>query len=151
MKLNINNEDFEFYGDQKTSLLIFLRDQLSMTGTKGVCSEGFCGSCTVHIDGKPALSCLTPVGVLAEKKIRTIEGVGSLDNLNIVQKVFKAYDVVQCGMCFPGIVMTFTSFLEENANPTRQELKKAMVGNLCRCTGYERIIDALMSIKEKME
>ena len=151
MKLNINNEDFEFYGDQKTSLLIFLRDQLSMTGTKGVCSEGFCGSCTVHIDGKPALSCLTPVWVLAEKKIRTIEGVGSLDNLNIVQEAFKSYDVVQCGMCFPGIVMTFTSFLEENANPTRQELKKAMVGNLCRCTGYERIIDALMSIKVKME
>ena len=149
MKLNINNEDFEFYGDQKTSLLIFLRDQLSMTGTKGVCSEGLC-SCTVHIDGKPAVMPNSGRGT-GRKKIRTIEGVGSLDNLNIVQKVFKAYDVVQCGMCFPGIVMTFTSFLEENANPTRQELKKAMVGNLCRCTGYERIIDALMSIKEKME
>ena len=148
MKLKINGEDFQFNGDKRTSLLDVLRENLYLTGAKGVCSEGYCGSCTILVDDIPQVACLLPVGALSGKIITTIEGVGSIGDLNEVQKALEDFDVVQCGMCFPGIVMTFTSFFKENSDPTRQQIKEAMVGNICRCTGYERIIDALMSIRK---
>ena len=92
------------------------------------------------------VSCLVPVGALDGRSVTTIEGVGSVDHLNAVQQAFIDHDVVQCGMCFPGMVMTITAFLETNNSPTRDELKAAIAGNICRCSGYERIIDAVMSI-----
>lgn len=144
--LTINGEERVFSGDPRTPLVDVLRDSLRLTGTKAVCREGFCGACTVNVDGEPVASCLTPVGSLAGRSVTTIEGVASADQLNAVQQAFLDHDVVQCGMCFPGIVLTLSAFLETNNSPSREALKFAMAGSVCRCTGYERIIDAAMSI-----
>lgn len=144
--LTINGEDQVFSGDPRTPLVDVLRDSLRLTGAKAVCREGFCGACTVSVDGEPMASCLTPVGALAGRSVTTIEGISSAEHLNAVQQAFLDHDVVQCGMCFPGIVMTLSAFLETNSSPSREELKFAMAGSICRCTGYERIIDAAMSI-----
>jgi len=146
IRFKINDELLEFHGDPRTSLLFALRNTYGLTGSKAACTEGFCGSCTVLIDGEPAVACLKAVGTLEGKKIMTIEGVATADRLSPVQKAFEDYDVVQCGMCFPGLVMTVTYLLEHNPKPSRGEVKSALTGNLCRCTGYERIIDAVMSI-----
>jgi carbon-monoxide dehydrogenase small subunit len=146
--LIINGDERSFPGDPRTSLLDVLRDTFRLTGSKAVCGEGFCGACTVHVDGIPMVSCLQPIGMLEGATITTIEGVGDVENLNPVQQVFEDHDVVQCGMCFPGMVMTLTAFLKSNPAPSRSQVKDAMTGNICRCTGYERIIDAVMSIQE---
>ena len=147
VRLRINDEVFEFHGDPRTSLLNALRDTFRLTGSKAACTEGFCGSCTVLIDGEPAVACLKAVGTLEGKEITTIEGAATGGELNPVQQAFEDHDVVQCGMCFPGMVMTFTHLLKLNPKPSRDEVKSAMTGNICRCTGYERIIDAVMSIQ----
>lgn len=147
IRFTINGEEHEFHGDPRTSLLNALRDTFRLTGGKAACSEGFCGACTVHIGGELAVGCLKAIGTLEGKQITTIEGIGNHDKLNHVQQAFEDHDVVQCGMCFPGMVMTFTHLLEKNSNPSREEVRSAMSGNICRCTGYERIIDAIMSIK----
>ena len=149
IRLKINDENLEYHGDPRASLLEVLRTSFRLTGSKSVCCEGFCGACTVRINGELVASCLQAVGVLEEADITTIEGVGSLEQINSIQRAFEEHDVVQCGMCFPGMVMTFTAFLEANPNPTRKELKAFMSGNFCRCTGYERIVDALLSITKK--
>jgi len=146
LTLMINGDPVPYHGDPRRSLLEVLREDLHLTGTKDVCGEGFCGACTVQIDGVPKVSCLLPVGSLAGAEITTIEGVSNSETLTAVQKAFLEYDVVQCGMCFPGMVLSMTHFMAENPSPTRAELKSAMTGNICRCTGYERIIDALMSL-----
>lgn len=146
VKLSINGQQRTFSGDPRTPLLDVLRDTFRLTGSKSVCKEGYCGSCTVHVDGIPMMSCLLPIGELVGKEVWTIEGVGSFEKLNSIQSAFEKFDVVQCGMCFPGLVMTLTYFLKENPKPTRDEVKLAMNGNICRCTGYERIIDAVMSV-----
>jgi aerobic carbon-monoxide dehydrogenase small subunit len=145
--LNINGTDRRFHGDPRTPLLDVLRDTFRLTGAKAVCREGFCGACTVHVDGVPVMSCLRPVGLVGGQKITTIEGIGAVDALNPVQQAFEDFDVVQCGMCFPGMVMSLTAFFKENPKPTRDDVKAAMTGNICRCTGYERIIDAVMSLQ----
>lgn len=146
--LTINGEERSFSGDPRTSLLEALRETFRLTGAKPVCGEGFCGACTVHIDGVPMTSCLQPIGMLDGASITTIEGVGTVDHLNPVQQAFEDHDVVQCGMCFPGMVMTLTAFLEGHHAPSRLQVKDAMAGNICRCTGYERIVDAVMSLQE---
>lgn len=144
--LTINGEERPYFGDPRTPLVDVLRDSMRLTGTKAVCREGFCGACTVNVDGVPTASCLTPVGSLVGRSVTTIEAVASAEHLNAVQQAFLDHDVVQCGMCFPGMVMTLTAFLETNTAPCREDLKLAMTGSVCRCTGYERIIDAAMSI-----
>lgn len=147
VNFTINGETKSFHGDPRASLLDVLRDQYRLTGAKSVCGEGFCGSCTVHVNGAPIMSCLKPIGMLEGADVVTIEGLAKLDDLNPVQQAFEDFDVVQCGMCFPGLVMSLTEFL--NGNPTfdRDSVKSAMTGNICRCTGYERIIDAVMSLQ----
>jgi carbon-monoxide dehydrogenase small subunit len=144
--LNINGEERDFYGDPRTSLLDVLRDTYRMTGAKSVCCAGFCGACMVEIDGEAVPACLRPVGLLEGAAITTIEGAAPLDTPSALQAAFASHDVVQCGMCFPGMVMSLTAFLRDNPTPSRAEVKTAMVGNLCRCTGYELIIDAVMSL-----
>lgn len=148
IELTINGEVRDFAVDPRKPLIDVLRDDCRLTGAKSVCREGFCGACTVHIDGEPVPSCLRPVGLLEGSHIVTIEGLAPFDVPNPVQQAFLDHDVVQCGMCFPGMVMTLTRFLETNPAPTRDEIKTALVGNVCRCTGYERIIDAVMSFNE---
>jgi len=151
VKLMINGRPRTFSGDPRTPLLDVIRDNYRLTGSKAVCREGFCGSCTVYVDGAPTASCLQPIGALDGTEVTTIEGIGSVEKLNPVQQVLEDSDVVQCGMCFPGLVMTMTSFLEKNPTPSRMEVKYAMIGNICRCTGYERIIDAVMSLQTNLE
>lgn len=146
--LTINGEKRLFHGDPRTPLVDVLRNELRMTGTKSVCRGGFCGACTVLVDGAPIPSCQRPVGLLAEAEIVTIEGVAPPGELNAIQRAFLEHDVVQCGMCFPGMVMTLTEFFARNPGPSRDEVKAALAGNMCRCTGYERIIDAVMSLSD---
>ena len=149
IQLNINGSKKVFNGDPRTPLLDVLRDSYNLTGAKPVCREGFCGACLVIVDDKTILSCLKPVGDLNRSKIITVEGLSSYNNLNVIQKKFEEFDVVQCGMCFPGIVIKLSNFLKENKNPSEEEVRKAFVGNICRCTGYERIIDSVMSLVKR--
>jgi carbon-monoxide dehydrogenase small subunit len=146
IELTLNGETIALEIDPRTPLLDVLRDRQRLTGAKAVCREGFCGACTVHIDGEAVPSCLLPIGLLHGCSIVTIEGLASPGTLNRVQQAFIDHDVVQCGMCFPGMVMTLTDFLDREPNPDRDQIKASLVGNICRCTGYERIIDAVLSI-----
>ena len=147
IELIINGETRNVAADPRTALLDVLRDDCRLTGAKAVCREGFCGACTVLIDGEAVPSCLRPVGMLEGRSIVTIEGLAHFETPNPVQQAFVDHDVVQCGMCFPGMVITLTAFLETNPAPTREDVKAALVGNICRCTGYERIVDAVLSIQ----
>ena len=146
IELTLNGETITLEIDPRTPLLDILRDRQRLTGAKAVCREGFCGACTVHIDGEAVPSCLRPIGLLHGCSVVTIEGLASPGTLNRVQQAFIDHDVVQCGMCFPGMVMTLTDFLAREPNPDRDQIKASLVGNICRCTGYERIIDAVLSI-----
>ena len=151
LQLNVNGEARLFHGDPMTPLLDVLRDTFLLTGAKDVCREGFCGACTAHIDGVPTMSCLRPVALLEGCEIVTIEGLGLEGDLTALQQAFVDYDVVQCGMCFPGMVMSLTEFLDRRPSASREEIKEALVGNICRCTGYERIIDAALSLRPAPE
>lgn len=146
VSFTLNGRARTYAGDPRSSLLEVLRETYRLTGAKDVCGEGFCGACMVQIDGMPTTACLVPVGTLEGADLRSIEGVGTEEQLNPVQQAFIDFDVVQCGMCFPGMVMTLTHFLQDNPQPTREDVKSALTGNICRCTGYERIIDAVMSL-----
>lgn len=146
VNVTINGKTRSFAGDPRTSLLDALRNDFRLTGAKDVCGEGFCGACIVYVDGAPCASCLLPIGGLDGTAITTIEGIGDVETLNPVQQAFIDFDVVQCGMCFPGMVMTLTHYLDTNPRPSRRDVKAALTGNICRCTGYERIIDAVMSL-----
>jgi carbon-monoxide dehydrogenase small subunit len=143
----LNGRERSFFGDPRAPLIDVLRDEFRLTGSKAVCGEGFCGACIVYVDRVPKASCLLPLGALEAAEVVTIEGIGTLETLNAVQQAFVDHDVVQCGMCFPGMVMTLTHFLNDNPTPTRSDVKVALTGNICRCTGYERIIDAVMSLQ----
>ena len=147
----LNGETVIYHGDPRTSLLNVLRDTYRLTGAKAVCEEGFCGACTVHVDGEAVPSCLRPVGLVADCSVTTIEGLAERDAPHALQAAFRKHDVVQCGMCFPGMVMSLSKLLEENPSPSREEVKRGMTGNMCRCTGYERIIDAVMSLQDNAE
>ncbi|OYU20261.1 MAG: (2Fe-2S)-binding protein [Rhodobacteraceae bacterium PARR1] len=149
IELTLNGESIALDIDPRTPLLDVLRDRHGLTGAKAVCREGFCGACTVHIDGQAVPSCLRPIGLLQGCNVVTVEGLTAPGTLNRVQQAFIDHDVVQCGMCFPGMVMTLTTFLDGTPNPNRDEVKSALVGNICRCTGYERIIDAVLSIRSE--
>ncbi|MGC4024259.1 MAG: (2Fe-2S)-binding protein [Mesorhizobium sp.] len=149
IRLSINGEERSAQVHPLTPLVDVIRDELLLTGTKSVCREGFCGACTVHVDGVPTMSCLLPAIAAEGKAVVTIEGVGGPGNMNSVQKAFEEHDVVQCGMCFPGMVMSMTAYLETHPAAPRADIKAAMSGNICRCTGYERIVDALLSITTK--
>ena len=143
--LKINGEAHIASRDPLTPLLDILRDDLALTGAKAVCREGFCGACTVLMDNRPVVSCLLPVVSAVGRDIRTVEALAAGGELSPLQKALQDHDVVQCGMCFPGMVVTLTALLESNPKPTRDEVKRALVGNICRCTGYERIIDAVLA------
>lgn len=145
--LILNGEALSLEIDPRTPLLDVLRDRRGLTGAKAVCREGFCGACIVHVDGEAVPSCLRPVGLLQGCSVVTIEGLAPTGTLNPVQQAFIDHDVVQCGMCFPGMVMTLTAYLDRTPQPDRDQIKDALVGNICRCTGYERIIDAVLSLR----
>ncbi|HDN05048.1 MAG TPA: (2Fe-2S)-binding protein [Chloroflexi bacterium] len=142
--LIINGQSEELLVPSNMTLLHVLRDQLGLTGTKNGCEAGECGACTVLVDGEPINSCLVLAVELDGREITTIEGLSSNGKLTPLQQAFADLNAVQCGYCTPGMLMAGTALLRRNPSPTAEEIQKAMVGNLCRCTGYQRIIDAIM-------
>lgn len=146
LHLHINGEDKVSLRDPLTPLVDVLRDEMFLTGAKTVCREGFCGACMVMMDGEPVAACLVPAGLASGCDIRTIESFASGEQLSPLQQAFVDFDAVQCGMCFPGMVVTLTDFLARHPDPSREDIKAAMAGNICRCTGYERIVDAAYSL-----
>jgi len=132
----------------ETPLLWVLRDTLKLTGTKYSCGEGICGSCTVHVDGKPRKSCTLPVSKVADKTVLTIEGLGD-KGLHPVQEAWIEDEVAQCGYCQPGQIMTAVALLEKNPHPTDGEIDRAMRGILCRCGTYQRIKKAIHTAEEE--
>ncbi len=144
--LRINGDLRSFATDPMRPLLDLLREDCLLTGAKSVCREGFCGACTVHLDGAPVPSCLVPVGLVGDREVTTIEGLGLAGEASDpLQQAFIAEDVVQCGMCFPGMVMSLGPFIAAHPGASAEEIRQAMTGNLCRCTGYERIVEAALT------
>ena len=125
------------------TLLRLLREKLGLTGTKEGCGIGECGTCTVLLEGVPVNSCLVMVPKVEGKKVETVEGLGTKDSLHPLQKSFIDHGAVQCGFCTPGILMSSKALLDRNPRPTREEIKDAIAGHLCRCTGYHQIIEAV--------
>jgi len=150
VKFMVNGRSYEVPIEPHMTLVEVLRDKLDITGTKISCGAGECGACTVLIDGKPTLSCLTLAMTAREKNILTIEGLAKGNNLHPIQKAFIEHGAIQCGFCTPGMILATKALLDENPNPTREEVKKALAGNLCRCTGYVKIVDAVLAAAEKM-
>jgi len=150
MHVTVNGADRRIASDPMTPLAEVLREELHLTGTKLVCGEGFCGACSVMLDDRLVLSCLTPVGLASGRRVTTIEAQAEPHSVKArLQRALEDFDAVQCGMCFPGMVMSLSSHLSGGAVPSREGLREAMVGNICRCTGYERIIDAALSLVEE--
>ena len=147
----VNGRPVTINGQGATTLLEFLRNSLGLTGTKEGCSEGECGACTVHIDGRPITSCLYPDLAAEGRNIETIEGMNEGSDLSPVQKALVATGGIQCGFCTPGFVMTLTALLRKQPNPSSNEIASALAGNLCRCTGYSQIVEAAMSLSELEE
>lgn len=147
--LNVNNETYDVVANPNRTLLEVLRDDLHLTGTKESCGEGVCGSCTVLVDGMPVRSCLTLAVAVQGKEITTIEGLREGEKLHPVQEAFVNHHAIQCGFCSPGMILTSYALLTENPNPTEEEIRRAISGNVCRCTGYAKIIEAVKSLAEK--
>jgi carbon-monoxide dehydrogenase small subunit len=143
IELSVNGESYELAVEPQATLLEVLRNDLGLTGTKEACGTGECGSCTVLIDGRPVLSCLTLALDCTGQDIVTIEGLAEGERMSPVQQAFQDCGAIQCGFCTPGMVLSATALLEENSRPTEEEIRKALEGHLCRCTGYNKIIEAV--------
>lgn len=146
----LNGEPQSLRAPAHRLLLDLLRDVIGLTGTKEGCGTGDCGACTVLLDGRPVNTCLIFAGELNGADVKTIEGLGGADDLHPLQKAFVAEGGVQCGYCTPGMIMMAAALLEENREPTNDEIRFALAGNLCRCTGYTRIINSVRRAAEEM-
>ena len=142
--LNINDQDYEVIVSPQDLLVDVIRKKVGLTGTKKGCGQGDCGSCTVLIDGKPELSCIKLAVSAVGKKITTIEGIANPDGtLHPLQESFLDHGAVQCGFCTPGMILSSKALIDRNPTPTREEIKTAIAGNACRCTGYVNILAAI--------
>jgi carbon-monoxide dehydrogenase small subunit len=141
--LKINGDIYDLIVDTRMTLLEAIREKIGLTGTKDGCGIGECGTCTVLLDGKPIYSCLMLAVEADGKEILTIEGLATPEGLHPIQKAFIEHGAVQCGFCTPGMILSAKALLDENPNPTKEEIKEAISGNLCRCTGYQKIIEAI--------
>jgi aerobic-type carbon monoxide dehydrogenase small subunit (CoxS/CutS family) len=142
-ELRVNGIDRPVTLDRERSLLLVLRDELGLTGTKYGCGEGECGACKVLLDGVAVRSCVTPVAEALGRSVTTIEGLSSGDRLHPVQQAFVDAGAFQCGFCIPGMIVAAASLLTQNPRPSEEEIRAAMDGNICRCGGYLRIIEAI--------
>jgi carbon-monoxide dehydrogenase small subunit len=149
LTLNVNGKEVTLKVGPKERLIDTLREQLNLTGTKEGCSIGECGACTVILNGEAVSSCLILTGQIGGSEVLTIEGLEVAGKLDPLQKAFIDYQAVQCGFCTPGMLMSAKALLMKNPHPGREEIKTTLEGNLCRCTGYEQIIEAIESVANK--
>ena len=147
--LRVNNEEHELSIAPNMTLLEVLREKLDLTGAKEGCGEGVCGSCTVLMDGKPIRSCLTLALEAAGSSILTVEGLTDDEKIDPLQDAFIEHGAVQCGFCSPGMIMSAKALLMENPHPDEEKIKNAISGNICRCTGYTKIIEAISAVGDK--
>jgi carbon-monoxide dehydrogenase small subunit len=141
--LTVNGANFDFDAAPRKLLSDALREDCSLTGTHVGCEHGVCGACTVLVDGRPQRACLAFAVQMEGHEVHTIESVGSPGGLSVLQQALHECHGLQCGFCTPGIVMTFEAFLQDNPRPTEAQIREALSGNLCRCTGYQNIVDAI--------
>lgn len=149
IKLNINDIEYQAAIEETATLLDVLREDLGLTGTKRGCEVGECGACTVIMDGKTVNSCLVLAVQAQGCKITTIEGVAKDGELHPVQESFLRHDAVHCGFCTPGMVLSAVNLLERNSHPSEKEIKEALAGNLCRCSGYKQIVEAVKDVRKE--
>ncbi len=150
ISFTLNGEPVKVEVEPHLTLLQLLRDKLEMTGTKEGCGMGECGACTVLLDGKTVNSCIFPASEMEGRKVTTIEGLTDVQgNLHPIQKAFIEWGAVQCGFCTPGMVLSAKALLDENPKPTEEEIRHGIAGNLCRCTGYLQIIQAIKAVSEQ--
>jgi carbon-monoxide dehydrogenase small subunit len=150
LSLTVNGQEYEKEVEPRLLLSDFLRHELGMTGTHVGCEHGVCGACTVLLDGDPVRSCLMFAVQAHGHEVMTVEGLGTIDDLHPIQQAFWEAHGLQCGFCTPGFLTTLVPFLEENPDPSEDEIRDAISGNLCRCTGYQHIVDAVQLAAEKM-
>jgi carbon-monoxide dehydrogenase small subunit len=146
--LTVNGQTYEVAIESRQSLLQVLREELHLTGTKEGCSEGECGACTVFLDGQTVDSCLIFGLEAAGRQVMTIEGLAPADQLDPIQKAFAEYGGVQCGFCTPGMILAAKALLTQNPRPTEAEIRQGISGNLCRCTGYVKIVEAIQAASQ---
>ena len=149
--LNVNGKEYELAVAPNRTLTQTLRDDLGLLGTKEGCGVGDCGACTVIMDGKPVNSCLILAVQAAGSELTTIEGVAGAQGLHPIQKAFVELGAIQCGFCTPGMVLSAKSLLDGNPEPTEREIRQALSGNLCRCTGYQKIVEAVEQAAKAMK
>jgi aerobic-type carbon monoxide dehydrogenase small subunit (CoxS/CutS family) len=150
IELNVNSESCDLVVEPQMTLAEALREHLGMTGTKEGCGTGECGACTVLLDGKPVLACLTLAADCEQMQILTVEGLSEGGRLTTVQEALLEKGAVQCGFCTPGMALSITALLEQAPNPSENEILKALEGNLCRCTGYNKIMEAIQLATERL-
>ena len=150
LQLTVNGDHREILVEPYYSLLDTLRDELHLTGTKKGCDEGDCGACTVLLNGKPVTSCLVLAHSAHDAQVTTVEGLTTRESLHPVQQAFAEHGGLQCGFCTPGLILSAVSLLEENPNPTQEDIAYAIGGNLCRCTGYSKVIESIEAAAEVM-
>ena len=148
--VNVNGTQYERTVEPRLLLSDFLRHELGLTGTHVGCEHGVCGACTVLLDDQPVRSCLLFAVQANNHRVTTVEALGTPDNLHPIQEAFRERHGAQCGYCTPGILMSLVPFLQENPDPTEEEIREAISGNLCRCTGYQHIVDAVKLAAERM-
>lgn len=149
--VTVNGTQYRRTVEPRLLLSDFLRHDLGLTGTHVGCEHGVCGACTVLLDDVPVRSCLVFAVQANNHRVTTVEALGTPDNLHPIQEAFRESHAVQCGFCTPGILMSLVPFLQENPDPTEQQIREAISGNLCRCTGYQHIVDAVKLAAEKMK
>jgi carbon-monoxide dehydrogenase small subunit len=149
--LKVNGINYQVEVEPWRTLVEVLRETLGLTGTKKSCNEGECGACTVMMDGRPVASCLVLAMDAQGKEIVTIEGLSEGERLHPIQEAFLKHGAIQCGFCTPGMVISAKALLDQNPRPSVTEVRKAISGNLCRCTGYQHIVDSIMAASKMME
>ena len=144
IRLTVNGRAHQVDVDAGETLLGTLRDRLGLTGPKEACGEGECGACTVLVDGGPAASCILAAGSASGRTVRTVEGLAGTGELTLLQQAFVNHSAVQCGYCTPGVLMVLTALLDDVLQPSEDDVRRALAGNICRCTGYQQTVEAAL-------